>query len=213
MRKKAIRTGENPLPIPLVTAMLRQLQASDRDPMLFLLQSLTDLETGHTAEEPVAPDADSQQPATQEPEQNSVAAPVVDQPKVQAEPETLQEAPGAESAFEENASLFDRAEAELQGEYEATALNPDELAQLADKASNAAPAEASAQKDSPAEPQEGEPRKSRSGLTAALLVLLVLLVLLTLWFGAGVLMMYSIIPKVDLGYSWFNQNLFNLFRF
>ena len=99
--------------------------------------------------------------------------------------------------------MFDRAERELRSEYEATPLTTDQLNHLADAPANADEEEA----------DEEEPRKSHRGLTAFLIVLLVLLVLITLWFGAGVLMMYSIIPKFDLGYSWFNENLFNLFRF
>lgn len=184
--------------------LFRQLRDSDSDPLLFLLEGLTDLETGASSGE--AP-AKTEEAAPKKEEPVSAPAPA---PAEQPETDVSTEAPAAEPVAQpaqpqedDTVSMFDRAERELRSEYEATPLTTDQLNHLADAPANADEEEA----------DEEEPRKSHRGLTAFLIVLLVLLVLITLWFGAGVLMMYSIIPKFDLGYSWFNENLFNLFRF
>ncbi|MDO4493121.1 MAG: hypothetical protein Q4C53_04440 [Clostridia bacterium] len=54
-------------------------------------------------------------------------------------------------------------------------------------------------------------KKGNAGIVIAS-VLLVVLVLIFLWLVAGILMDYRILPTVDLGYSWFNTHVFNLFR-
>lgn len=203
--------------------LFHQLQDSASDPVLFLLEGLTDLETGFSGG---AEAKTSGQPAAEQPQE----AP--SQPESAAAGTEPVAAPGAEPATApaEQPASFDQAAAVLQGEYEQTALSPEDLQSLA--GAPAAPAAASATQAPPkptvAAPENYEepqpmtvvsddgnpvPPKKHRGLTAVLIILLVLLVLLTLWFGAGVLMMYSIIPSVDLGYGWFNQHLFNLFRF
>ncbi len=57
--------------------------------------------------------------------------------------------------------------------------------------------------------QEIYPR--RRGLSAFLIFLLILLSLLFLWAIVGILMDMGWIPAYDLGYSWFNENVFPLF--
>lgn len=179
--------------------LFRQLQDSSCDPVLFLLEGLTDLETGTAAA------------------QNSAAAnksaPAEDEPSSDPAPESF--AAGEAQKSTPSASLFDRAETELGGEYAPAALTPEKLRGLSDASAPPAaqPEKSEASPVPESESAEADPPKAHRGLTAFLIVLLVLLVLLTLWFGAGVLMMYSILPKIDLGYSWFNEYLFNLFRF
>ena len=179
--------------------LFRQLQDSSCDPLLFLLEGLTDLETGAAAV------------------QDSAAANKPAQAKDRPSPTSAQESPAAEET-RENApsdSPFDRAETELGGEYASAALTPEKLRSLSDTPSlfAAQPENSEADPVSESDFAEADPPKAHRGLTAFLIVLLVLLVLLTLWFGAGVLMMYSVLPKIDLGYGWFNEHLFNLFRF
>ena len=54
-------------------------------------------------------------------------------------------------------------------------------------------------------------KKSRSGGHALSIVLLILVSLLLLWVVAGVVMTLRWIPFYDLGFTWFNQNVFKLF--
>ena len=55
-------------------------------------------------------------------------------------------------------------------------------------------------------------KKQPSGSKHSLsIVLLVILSLLLLWMVAGVAMAMRMIPFYDLGYTWFNQNLFKMF--
>lgn len=54
-------------------------------------------------------------------------------------------------------------------------------------------------------------KKGNVGTTIAV-IFLVLLILIFLWLVAGILMDYGIIPTIDLGYSWFNAHVFDLFR-
>ena len=180
--------------------LFRQLQDSSCDPVLFLLEGLTDLETG-------ALNVSAQNSAAA----NESAPPAEEPPAAEKTPqEEHQSQPQASSA-----SLFDRAEAEFGSEYAPAALTPEKLRGLSDASAPPAaqPEKSEASPVPESESAEADPPKAHRGLTAFLIVLLVLLVLLTLWFGAGVLMMYSILPKIDLGYSWFNEHLFNLFRF
>ena len=96
--------------------LFRQLQDSSCDPLLFLLEGLTDLETGAAAV------------------QDSAAANKPAQAKDRPSPTSAQESPAAEET-RENApsdSPFDRAETELGGEYASAALTPEKLRSLSD---------------------------------------------------------------------------------
>ena len=179
--------------------LFRQLQDSSCDPLLFLLEGLTDLETGalNVSAQNSAAANESAPPAEEPP-----AAEETPQEEHQSQPQTS------------SASLFDRAEAEFGSEYAPSALSSEHLNGFAEPSETNAEVQ-NGEEVIPAEPEpaENKPSGAHRAATAFLVILLVLLVLLTLWFGAGVLMMYSILPKIDLGYSWFNEHLFNLFRF
>lgn len=177
--------------------LFRQLRDSGGDPVLFLLEGLTDLQTGAPAAS-VPPENRPSDPPSPEDFANhtSQAAPV----------EEPAEEPAGEGPEPPRETLFDAAAERLEGEYEEASITPDQL----DVPENGAPA---AIPPADTEPPAAERPKRRRFLTVLLIVVFVILVLLTLWFGAGVLMMYSILPKVDLGYSWFNEHLFDLFRF
>ena len=54
-------------------------------------------------------------------------------------------------------------------------------------------------------------RKSRKGAIIAGIILVILL-LLFIWLLAGILMDLEILPFVDLGYSLFNEHVFEFFR-
>ena len=55
------------------------------------------------------------------------------------------------------------------------------------------------------------PRKSGHGLEIAVLLFLIVIVVSLLWFVAGLGMQSGLIPTVDIGYSWFDRNVFPLF--
>ena len=54
-------------------------------------------------------------------------------------------------------------------------------------------------------------RKKNRGFWVFLLVVLILLAAVLLWGSVGFLMSYGVLPAYDLGYSWFNTQLFPLF--
>ncbi len=202
-------------------ALFRQLKESHSDPILFLLEGLTDLQIAGAAD--IVPGTEQKEPS---PAVTDTEQPVSAADAVPAVPAAPQENP-SDAGQEPGGSLFDHVEADFHGEYDETALSPEELknraAAPADNTAVAVSTDAIPQNAAETDNYEEaplnaadmgqKPRKAHRGLTVFLVILLVLLVLLTVWFGAGVLMMYDVIPKLDLGYSWFNQNLFNLFRF
>ena len=55
------------------------------------------------------------------------------------------------------------------------------------------------------------PRGKRPGAIVAFVLLAVLLVVFA-WLLAGILMDLSVLPFCDLGYSWFNANIFPFFE-
>ena len=55
-------------------------------------------------------------------------------------------------------------------------------------------------------------RGRKRGENAVISGLIVLLSALLLWIVAGILMDFQVLPFVDLGYTWFNQNIFPLFH-
>lgn len=55
------------------------------------------------------------------------------------------------------------------------------------------------------------PKEKKSGAIGILWVLLVLALVLFLWILANLLMAHGILPFVDLGYAWFNENVMVLF--
>ncbi len=70
------------------------------------------------------------------------------------------------------------------------------------------------------EPMGSAPRKhrppqahsERRGANTVVAILIGLLSALLLWIIVGILMDLDLLPFVDLGYTWFNQNVFPLFR-
>lgn len=56
-----------------------------------------------------------------------------------------------------------------------------------------------------------EPRIRRFQINWALTILLSLLVTIAIWVIAGMLMGRGYLPKVDLGYTWFNSHIWNIF--
>lgn len=54
------------------------------------------------------------------------------------------------------------------------------------------------------------PRRGRLGVTV-LWILVVLLALTLLWLALDILMNLQLIPRADLGYTWFNEHVFRLF--
>ena len=62
------------------------------------------------------------------------------------------------------------------------------------------------------EPEPDKPSRRRGALGNAILsVFLVLFLLVFLWILAGILMDFGLLPRVDLGFAWFNENVFRLF--
>lgn len=59
---------------------------------------------------------------------------------------------------------------------------------------------------------ESSDSTSRKKKSVAVRVLLILFLLLFVWVLAGILMDLGVLPKINLGYSWFNANVFPLFR-
>ena len=55
------------------------------------------------------------------------------------------------------------------------------------------------------------PPKSGHGLEIAVLLFLIVIVVSLLWLVAGLGMQSGLIPTVDLGYTWFDRNVFPLF--
>ena len=55
------------------------------------------------------------------------------------------------------------------------------------------------------------PPKSGHGLEIAVLLFLIVLVIILLWVVAGLGMQSGMIPRIDLGYTWFDRNVFPLF--
>lgn len=55
------------------------------------------------------------------------------------------------------------------------------------------------------------PARKRRGGRAALLCVLVAMTVCVLWVMAGLLMDVQALPKIDLGYDWFNTAVFHLF--
>ncbi len=53
------------------------------------------------------------------------------------------------------------------------------------------------------------PRRRHGGVVTTILI--VLFLLLFLWLLAGILMDFSVLPRFDLGYRWFNEHIFPLF--
>lgn len=76
-----------------------------------------------------------------------------------------------------------------------------------------APADPPAQKQQPAPPLTSRPAKKAAlpagGIVA--LVIAALLLLFFVWLLVGILMELWIIPFFDLGYRWFNENVFSFF--
>ena len=62
----------------------------------------------------------------------------------------------------------------------------------------------------PEEPEEPAPKRSALG-NAILSVFLVLFLIVFLWILTGILMDFELLPRVDLGFRWFNENVFQLF--
>lgn len=62
-----------------------------------------------------------------------------------------------------------------------------------------------------AEEEPKTPPKSGHGLEIAVLLFLIVLVIVLLWVVAGLGMQSGMIPKIDLGYTWFDRNVFPLF--
>ncbi|MBR5981033.1 MAG: hypothetical protein IK035_03405, partial [Firmicutes bacterium] len=55
-------------------------------------------------------------------------------------------------------------------------------------------------------------QEKKHGGSAVVLILLILFVLAFLWLLAGILMDLKIIPFMDLGFSFFNQHVFEFFK-
>ena len=69
-----------------------------------------------------------------------------------------------------------------------------------------------AAKDEPDEPDESPPRrKPKRGRLIVQTLLLALCAALCLWVLCGILMSMGWMPYADLGYTWFNRNLFRIF--
>lgn len=56
-----------------------------------------------------------------------------------------------------------------------------------------------------------KPKKRSKGVFVVCLIINIILILLLLWFVFGLLRNLSIIPDIDLGYSWFNDHIANIF--
>ena len=54
------------------------------------------------------------------------------------------------------------------------------------------------------------PAKREKGY-AALASLLTILLIISIWYVAGLLMQRGMLPRIDLGYTWFSTNVFKLF--
>lgn len=62
----------------------------------------------------------------------------------------------------------------------------------------------------PREPFTQPVQAKRKG-SAALLILLLAMTAFVLWGAAGLLMEAQLLPRIDLGYDWFNATVFNVF--
>lgn len=58
--------------------------------------------------------------------------------------------------------------------------------------------------------EHAEPAKHEKRYTA-LAVLLTILLIISIWYVAGLLMQKGMLPRIDLGYTWFDTNVFKLF--
>ena len=97
-----------------------------------------------------------------------------------------------------------------------TARNPTDLVQeRICPQETAAPAISEATSESEAAAEAAEetktPPKSGHGLEIAVLLFLIVIVVMLLWLVAGLGMQSGLIPTVDLGYTWFDRNIFPLF--
>lgn len=56
-----------------------------------------------------------------------------------------------------------------------------------------------------------EPRIHRFRINWGLTIIASVVVTMTLWFGVGVLMGRGYVPRVDMGYTWFNSHIWSVF--
>lgn len=73
-------------------------------------------------------------------------------------------------------------------------------------------AEAHMQADGiPVQPEKKSDKPKEHG-NVVITVLIVIFLLMFLWVLAGILMDFDVLPRLDLGFSWFNQHIFPLFN-
>ena len=69
----------------------------------------------------------------------------------------------------------------------------------------------SERKDVPVIRRMEEPRIRRFQINWGLTILVSVVVTMVLWFVVGILMGRGYIPRVDMGYTWFNSHIWSVF--
>lgn len=111
--------------------------------------------------------------------------------------QTPQESPAAEDYADDSETVSDESDGEISDD-----LPPLERTHAYMRADGEEDLQAMRERAS-------KPPKQGRGLGS---VLLVLFLLILLWVLGGILMDLGILPFIDLGYSWFNETIFQLFK-
>ena len=179
---------------------IMRIAAGELDPDALLVQytvaSQPAVDTSHTMDR-IRAHIQQEQPAAKE--ARTVFSEEADPEEVIFEEVSFEETVAGSAADQTEFELFEIPE-EPQAEPE-TAEVPD------------ASAPADTQQESPAVPpaEEAPKKSSRSGAAIAG-ILLVLLLIIFAWLIVGILMDLAILPFYDLGYSLFNEYVFDFFR-
>ena len=177
---------------------ITRIASGDLDPNALLVQYAI-------ASAPAAPAADTMDRIRAHMQQAAAAEAPVEEEVSAPQQETFSD------SFERSTSIEDTFAEAFEASFasEAPAEEPSEKTPAADMSAEAAQPASTAQSDEEKAPAAR--RKSRKGAIIAGIILVILL-LLFIWLLAGILMDLEILPFVDLGYSLFNEHVFEFFR-